>query len=62
MDLNSKLDRVVARHAELREQLSTRTDFDKPDYVKTSKEYAEMGAVVAAVEKFRAAQAEVRDL
>jgi len=62
MDLNAKLDRVIARHAELRDQLSSGADFDRGDFVKASKEFAGLTEIVAAVEKYRAARMELADL
>jgi peptide chain release factor 1 len=62
MDLDPKLDRVVARHAELRDQLASRGDFDRADYVKAMKEFASLEEIVAAVETYRAARSEFADL
>jgi peptide chain release factor 1 len=58
MDIDSKLDRVVARHAELRDRLATAGGFDP----KAMKELSDLSDIVAAVEKYRAAQAEMEDL
>jgi len=58
MDIDSKLDRVVARHAELRDRLASGSGFDP----KAMKEFSDISEIVAAVEKYRAAQAELAGL
>ncbi|EKE72155.1 peptide chain release factor 1 [Oceanibaculum indicum] len=58
MDLSHKLDRVVARHDELRAMLSSGEPMDAQRFQRMSKEYAELEAVVESINALRAGEAE----
>ena len=58
MDLSHKLDRVVARHDELRAMLSSGGPMDAQRFQRMSKEYAELEAVVESINALRAGEAE----
>ena len=62
MSLDEKLDRVVARHAELEARLAEREAARSPDFIGLSKEYSELTPVVRAIEDLRGAGAELDDL
>ena len=61
MDIDDKLDRVVRRHAELRDLMS-RPEVSGEDFAKASKEFSDLAEIVEAVETFRAAKTELADL
>jgi peptide chain release factor 1 len=61
MDIDDKLERVVRRHAELRDLMS-RPDLSGEEFAKVSKEYAGLTEMVEAVETYRGAKAELADL
>jgi len=61
MDIDDKLERVVRRHAELRDAMS-RPDMAGDEFAKVSKEYASLTEMVEAVETFRGAKKELADL
>ncbi len=60
MSLNEKLDRIARRHEELGVLLSAGGGSD--DFVRMSREYAELGPIVEAIDALRAARGEVEDL
>ena len=60
MSLLQKLDQVVARHAELQAALSGGS-LDSQKFVAASKEYADLGPLVEAVNDWRKAEQELRD-
>ena len=60
MSLLLKLDQVVARHAELQAQLSAGS-LDSQKFVAASKEYADLGPLVEAVNGWRKAEQELKD-
>ena len=60
MSLLQKLDQVVARHAELQAALSGGS-LDSQKFVAASKEYADLGPLVEAVNQWRKAEQELRD-
>ncbi len=60
MSLLQKLDQVVARHAELQAMLSGGT-LESQKFVAASKEYAELGPLVEAVNELRRAEKELKD-
>jgi peptide chain release factor 1 len=60
VSLLQKLDQVVARHAELQAALSGGA-LDSPKFVAASKEYAELGPLVDAVNAWRKAEQELKD-
>ncbi len=62
MSLQEKLDRVVLRHQELAELLNQAAGGDSDEFVKLSKEYAELSALVQTVEELRSAESEVAEL
>jgi peptide chain release factor 1 len=60
VSLLQKLDQVVARHAELQAQLSGGA-LDSQKFVAASKEYADLGPLVEAVNELRKAERELTD-
>src|SRR5437899_1387900 len=60
MSLLQKLDQVVARHAELQAALSA-GNLDSQKFVAASKEYADLGPLVEAVNEWRKAARELED-
>src|SRR6201991_2947145 len=60
MSLLQKLDQVVARHAELQAALSGGS-LDSQKFVQASKEYADLGPLVEAVNELRKAERELKD-
>jgi peptide chain release factor 1 len=60
MSLLQKLDQVVARHAELQAALSAGA-LDSQKFVAASKEYADLGPLVDAVNAWRMAEQELKD-
>ena len=58
MDLNHKLNRVVARHDELRAMLSSGGPMDAQRFARMSKEYSDLEAVVESLNALRAGEAE----
>jgi len=60
MSLLQKLDQVVARHAELQAALSG-SSLDSQKFVAASKEYADLGPLVEAVNQWRKAEQELKD-
>ena len=62
MDLSDKLDRVVARHDELRAMLSSGGPMDSKRFQRMSREYAELEEVVARIAALRAGEAERESL
>ena len=60
MSLRLKLDQVVARHAELQATLSGGA-LDSQKFVAASKEYADLGPLVEAVNELRKAEHELKD-
>ena len=62
MTLQHKLDRIVARHDELADALASSEAPSADEFMRLSKEYAELSAVVDAITELRSAQAEYDDL
>ena len=62
MSLDERLDQIVARHRELSDLMSRGVMTDSEDFVRMSKEFAELDPVVACIAELRAAQNEARDL
>ncbi len=62
MNLDDKLDRVVARYDELREAVASHQDPGSSDYVRMTKEYSDLTAVVESIEELRRAGKEAEDL
>src|SRR6201990_3031071 len=60
MSLLQKLDQIVARHAELQAALSG-GNLDSQKFVAASKEYADLGPLVEAVNEWRKAEQELKD-
>jgi peptide chain release factor 1 len=60
--LQAKLDELIIRHGDLAEKMSGEAAGDAQEFVRLSKEYAELTPVVAAIEAMRAANAEIGDL
>jgi peptide chain release factor 1 len=59
---DEKLDRLVARRDELSQLMSSAEGIEADEFVRLSKEYAEITPVVACIEELRAAQNEIADL
>ena len=62
MNLDQKLDKVVKRHEELAMALAAEGKRDAQEFVRLSKEYAELTPTVEAIRDLRKAQAEMQDL
>ena len=62
MSLDERLDQIVARHRELSDLMSRGVMTGSEDFVRMSKEFAELDPVVACIAELRAAQNEARDL
>ena len=62
MGLAQKLESVIAKHDELQDLLATQTDMDRQEYVRLSKEFAEIAEIVRVVECYRDTEAEIQDL
>ena len=62
MSLDAKLERVVARHQELQDELASEAALDPQVLARLSKEYADLTPVVEAVSALRDAQSEIDDL
>lgn len=62
MSLDEKFDSVLARHEELSTLLSGEAAGGTDEFVRLSKEYAELTPVVEAINEMRAAQDEITDL
>jgi len=62
VSLETKLERVVARHQELGSILASPEAPASAEYARLSKEYADLGDVVGAINKWRKATAELDDL
>jgi peptide chain release factor 1 len=60
VSLVQKLDQIVSRHAELQAQLSGGA-LDSQKFVAASKEYADLGPLVEAVNELRKAERELKD-
>lgn len=62
MSLDERLDQIVSRHSELSDLMSRGEMTDSDDFVRMSKEFAELDPVVACIGELRAAQNEAGDL
>jgi len=62
VSLEDKFDRVIARHRELSDALSSVEQVSADDYARTSRELAELTPIVERIEELRAAKAELADL
>ncbi|MCK6453789.1 MAG: peptide chain release factor 1 [Alphaproteobacteria bacterium] len=62
MSLDVKLDRVVARHQELRAAMASETPLDPESFARTAKDYADLTPVAEAILDLRRKQAELKDL
>ena len=62
MSLEKNLERVVARHHELAQQMASGDKRPAADYARMAKEYAELKPIVEAVNELRDAQKEMADL
>ena len=62
MNFDAKLDHLVARRDELAQLMSASDGIEANDYVRLSKEYAEILPVVMCIEGLRAARNEISDL
>ncbi|MBW7849298.1 MAG: peptide chain release factor 1 [Rhodospirillales bacterium] len=62
MDIEEKLNRVAARHDELRAALAAEGGVDAQAFSKMSKELAEISPIVERIENLKKARAEMRDV
>ncbi|MGH6663075.1 MAG: peptide chain release factor 1 [Rhodospirillales bacterium] len=62
MSLEKNLERVVARHHELAEQMASGDKRSAADYARMAKEYADLKPIVEAVSDLRGVQKEMADL
>lgn len=62
MNLDERLDAIVARLDELSDLLSGQHNMSSDELVRLSKEYSELKPVIAAIKTLRAAESEVGDL
>lgn len=62
MKLDEKLDRLIARRDELTGMMSGADAADPQEFVRMSKEYAELSPVVECIEELRALRTEIDDL
>ncbi len=62
MSLEEKLEGIVARHLELAAALGRPEAAGGEDFVRLSKEYADLSLVVEAIQALRGAVAEIEDL
>ncbi len=62
MSLDEKFDRVVARHEQLSDMLANTDGSDPQEFVKLSKEYAELNEVVEAIRALRGVREEIEGL
>jgi peptide chain release factor 1 len=62
MSLEEKLDRVVARHEQLSQLLAASDGSDPQEYVRLSKEYAELNQIVEAIRALRDARNQIAGL
>lgn len=62
MNIDERLDRIVARQDELSALLSAGQKMASDELVRLSKEYAELKPVIGAIEALRAAESEAADL
>ena len=60
--LSGALDKIIQRHDELRDTLATGTGLDGADYARMAKELSGLADIVAAVNDYRAQNAELDDL
>ncbi len=62
MALEQKLERVVAHHQELSDRLAQSDAPGSPEFIRLSKEYADLSEVVGAITELNKVKAELRDL
>jgi len=62
VSLAAKLNKVLARHSELRDTLATATISDPKEFGRLSKEYSDMIPVVEAIEEAHKTEREIQDL
>ena len=62
MTLDEKLNQIVSRHQELSDLLASSETVEPTERVRMSKEFAELGPVVASIEELRKKQTEAQDL
>ena len=62
MTLDEKLTQIVSRHQELSDLMATSGNVEPTERVRMSKEFAELGPVVASIEELRSMQTEAQDL
>ena len=56
MSLDERLDQIVSRHQELSNLMSSGDGGDADEFVRMSREFAELDPIVAAIRELRAAQ------
>jgi len=62
LTLDEKLNQIVSRHQELSDLLASSETVEPAERVQMSKEFAELGPVVASIEELRKKQTEAQDL
>lgn len=62
MSLATKLDKILKRHAELRDSLASGDVSDASEFAKTSKEYSDLTPVAEAITNLQRLENEIRDL
>ena len=62
MSFEEKLDRVIGRHDELRQILSSQNSLENTEFARISKEFSGLEQIVQAVGNLRAAEEEMADL
>ncbi|MEE2997318.1 MAG: peptide chain release factor 1 [Pseudomonadota bacterium] len=62
MSLDERLDQIVSRHQELSNLMSSGDGGDADEFVRMSREFAELDPIVAAIRELRAAHCEAGDL
>ena len=62
MSLDTKLDRVVARHEELRAAMVSETQLDHEAYARVAKEYSDLTPIAETIQGLRRKQQELKDL
>jgi len=62
LTLDEKLTQIVSRHQELSDLMASRETVEPTERVRMSKEFAELGPVVASIEELRKMQTEAQEL
>src|SRR5579862_8116686 len=62
MSFDTKLDKLVTHHNELRDALATHTMADPQEFAKLSKEYSDLTPIAEAILLLRSTEKEIADL